>query len=227
MACMDDRHASSCPTTFLFYLFTHTLSLSDHCTADHSILGSRERNQPPTALERLTLFGLGERLGLASTQSPGPLLAPSRLALPSRSPVSTARIDRYIQSNPDPPSLSYPLSLPHSVLHSTTHTPHTMAATTATAPGPSARQSYHGDRHHPYQRPNKYWSDGNNAAAAAASHHSINGVATTGNERVPPSPPRSRRDASETPSIGLGVAFGQSGGGKWWDEELVRLPRIF
>lgn len=42
-------------------------------------------------------------------------------------------------------------------------------------------------------------------------------------DAMPPSPPRSRRDPSETPSVGLplGMAFGANGGGKWWDEELV------
>ncbi|RSH85569.1 hypothetical protein EHS25_003708 [Saitozyma podzolica] len=41
----------------------------------------------------------------------------------------------------------------------------------------------------------------------------------------PRNPPRSRRDHSETPStLGLGVAFGGNGGGKWWDEELPSPP---
>ncbi|KAL0243866.1 hypothetical protein I308_105129 [Cryptococcus tetragattii IND107] len=40
----------------------------------------------------------------------------------------------------------------------------------------------------------------------------------------PPSPPRSGRDASETPSVSLSMAFGGIGGGKWWDEELPPPP---
>ncbi|TYJ56737.1 hypothetical protein B9479_002507 [Cryptococcus floricola] len=40
----------------------------------------------------------------------------------------------------------------------------------------------------------------------------------------PPSPPRSRRDPSETPSVSLSMAFGGSAGGKWWDEELPAPP---
>ncbi|OXB38312.1 hypothetical protein LQV05_006549 [Cryptococcus neoformans] len=40
----------------------------------------------------------------------------------------------------------------------------------------------------------------------------------------PPSPPHSRRDASETPSVSLSMAFGGMGGGKWWDEELPPPP---
>ncbi|WVO18429.1 hypothetical protein L204_106146 [Cryptococcus depauperatus] len=44
------------------------------------------------------------------------------------------------------------------------------------------------------------------------------------NGEYPPSPPRSRRDPSETPSISLSMAFGANGGAKWWDEELPPPP---
>ncbi|ORX34712.1 hypothetical protein BD324DRAFT_609890 [Kockovaella imperatae] len=48
------------------------------------------------------------------------------------------------------------------------------------------------------------------------------------NIHLPPSPPRSRRESSETPSLatttGLGAAFGGSSGGKWWDEEIPPPP---
>ena len=63
-----------------------------------------------------------------------------------------------------------------------------------------------------------------------ASHSQNKSTPALTNGAIPPSPPRSRRDPSETPSIGtqsgLGVAFGGIGGGKWWDEEIVSWPAI-
>ncbi|EIW68020.1 hypothetical protein TREMEDRAFT_74383 [Tremella mesenterica DSM 1558] len=71
------------------------------------------------------------------------------------------------------------------------------------------------ERHHPYPRPKD----------TSRQEQTESRLPTSG-IKVPPSPPRSRRDASETPSIGigLGVAFGGSGGGKWWDDELPPPP---
>ncbi|WVR03525.1 hypothetical protein IAU60_000517 [Kwoniella sp. DSM 27419] len=98
-----------------------------------------------------------------------------------------------------------------------------------TTAGPSHRQapvapSYHQYRHHPYANsPNVAVK----AASSSGSHRANGHVRPTqasATTEFPPSPPRSRRDDSETPSIGLGVAFGGAAGGKWWDEELPPPP---
>ncbi|WWD22455.1 hypothetical protein CI109_106946 [Kwoniella shandongensis] len=90
---------------------------------------------------------------------------------------------------------------PSSSRHS--HSPHPHAA-----PLPHAHSQHY--RHHPYANHVHAKPSSNNRQRA--------------NGELPPSPPRSRRDLSETPSIGLGVAFGGNGGGKWWDEELPAPP---
>ncbi|WVF66127.1 hypothetical protein IAT40_000866 [Kwoniella sp. CBS 6097] len=82
--------------------------------------------------------------------------------------------------------------------------------------------SYGHYRHHPYapsQAQAQKGSSCNNSQARVNGHSR-----SSPNGELPPSPPRSRRDASETPSIGLGVAFGGNNGGKWWDEELPPPP---
>jgi hypothetical protein len=89
----------------------------------------------------------------------------------------------------------------------------------ATAFAPSSRHSpsAHAYRHHPYTAPPAQSSSRPKWAAAAEKEK------MAARDNLPPSPPRSRRDESETPSLGLplGMAFGANGGGKWWDEELV------
>jgi len=88
----------------------------------------------------------------------------------------------------------------------------------ATAFAPSARNSTpaHAYRHHPYAAPPA--QSGSRSKWASAEKEKM-----PARNDLPPSPPRSRRDESETPSLGLplGMAFGANGGGKWWDEELV------
>lgn len=95
----------------------------------------------------------------------------------------------------------------------------------ATAYAATARQSApaHAYRHHPYAAPPA--QSGSRPKWATAAEKEKMTVRT----ELPPSPPRSRRDESETPSLGLplGMAFGANGGGKWWDEELVRYFSIF
>lgn len=90
-----------------------------------------------------------------------------------------------------------------------------------TAFAPSARHSSpaHAYRHHPYTAPPVQSSSRPKWAAANAEKEKMQAQ----RDALPPSPPRSRRDFSETPSVGLplGMAFGANGGGKWWDEELV------
>ncbi|WRT63739.1 uncharacterized protein IL334_000662 [Kwoniella shivajii] len=81
-----------------------------------------------------------------------------------------------------------------------------------------SQSSYHQYRHHPYAPPST--SNPNSSSNSAKQPRS----SSSQNGELPPSPPRSRRDASETPSIGLGVAFGGAAGGKWWDEELPPPP---
>ncbi|KAK8845502.1 hypothetical protein IAR55_006215 [Kwoniella newhampshirensis] len=88
------------------------------------------------------------------------------------------------------------------------HSPHPHAHAHAYA----APQSHH-YRHHPYAHP----VNAKPPPVASSSRPRPNG-------ELPPSPPRSRRDMSETPSIGLGVAFGGNAGGKWWEEELPAPP---
>ena len=94
----------------------------------------------------------------------------------------------------------------------------------ATAFAPPARHSpaTHAYRHHPYAAPPAQSSSRPKWAAAAEKEK------MAARDNLPPSPPRSRRDESETPSLGLplGMAFGANGGGKWWDEELVRFSRL-
>ncbi|WVQ93752.1 hypothetical protein IAU59_000829 [Kwoniella sp. CBS 9459] len=80
--------------------------------------------------------------------------------------------------------------------------------------------SYGHYRHHPYAPPQTQTQKSASNSQARANGHSR----SSPNGELPPSPPRSRRDASETPSIGLGVAFGGNNGGKWWDEELPPPP---
>lgn len=91
-------------------------------------------------------------------------------------------------------------------------------------------------RHHPYARPkwqtyppatagNAYEPRVNGNTNGPTNNYSRDNVERGGDKRhAPPSPPRSRRDASETPPLGLGVAFGGASGGKWWDEELPPPP---
>lgn len=92
----------------------------------------------------------------------------------------------------------------------------------ATAFAPPARHSSatHAYRHHPYAAPPAQSSSRPKWAAAAEKEK------MAARDNLPPSPPRSRRDESETPSLGLplGMAFGANGGGKWWDEELPAPP---
>jgi hypothetical protein len=90
--------------------------------------------------------------------------------------------------------------------------------TTAYAPPARQSTSAHAYRHHPYSAPPA--QSGSRPKWATAEKEKL-AVRT----ELPPSPPRSRRDESETPSLGmpLGMAFGANGGGKWWDEELVSL----
>ncbi|WWC66648.1 uncharacterized protein I206_100552 [Kwoniella pini CBS 10737] len=86
------------------------------------------------------------------------------------------------------------------------------------SPHPHPIQTYQQQyRHHPYAPPNLKNTSSSSRSSQQRSSPNANG-------ELPPSPPRSRRDASETPSIGLGVAFGGSSGGKWWDEELPPPP---
>ncbi|WVW81908.1 hypothetical protein I302_103908 [Kwoniella bestiolae CBS 10118] len=90
------------------------------------------------------------------------------------------------------------------------HSPHPHPA-----PSPYHTHQY---RHHPYApTPNTKNTPSSSSSSRQYPRSSPNG-------ELPPSPPRSRRDGSETPSIGLGVAFGGSAGGKWWDEELPPPP---
>jgi len=93
----------------------------------------------------------------------------------------------------------------------------------ATAFAPPARHSpaTHAYRHHPYAAPPAQSSSRPKWAAAAEKEKMAS------RDNLPPSPPRSRRDESETPSLGmpLGMAFGANGGGKWWDEELGMSPQ--
>ncbi|WWC99310.1 hypothetical protein V866_006211 [Kwoniella sp. B9012] len=96
------------------------------------------------------------------------------------------------------------------------------------SPHPHPTQSpyhQHQYRHHPYAPPapsaNGVTKNNNTPSSSTSRHYARS--SPNGGE-LPPSPPRSRRDASETPSIGLGVAFGGSAGGKWWDEELPPPP---
>ncbi|KAK1926042.1 hypothetical protein DB88DRAFT_480494 [Papiliotrema laurentii] len=100
---------------------------------------------------------------------------------------------------------------------------------TATAPASRAQHSYGPTyRHHPYAQPGQSAS----APRAAPTWHSNKDREAREQvrerehreKREPPSPPRSRRDPSETPPLGLGVAFGGAPGGKWWDEELPAPP---
>lgn len=93
----------------------------------------------------------------------------------------------------------------------------------------SARPSppSHAYRHHPYAAPPTQSSSRPKWASANAEREKLS--ARERDHAIPPSPPRSRRDNSETPSVGLplGMAFGANGGGKWWDEELVStLPLL-
>ena len=120
----------------------------------------------------------------------------------------------------NPPVRSDPfLSFPSR--HLTTSNHHESAITTmaTAAPAPLAAQSYghHGSyRHHPYASPAASSSSSSSRKWQSQPQLAVD-------TREPPSPPRSRRDNSETPSLGLGVAFGGAPGGKWWDEELVSL----
>ncbi|WWC58228.1 uncharacterized protein I303_100766 [Kwoniella dejecticola CBS 10117] len=95
--------------------------------------------------------------------------------------------------------------------HSHSHSPH---------PHPHPTQTYQQQyRHHPYAPPSNTKSAPSSSRPAPPHRSSPNAKGD-----LPPSPPRSRRDGSETSSIGLGVAFGGSAGGKWWDEELPPPP---
>ncbi|WWC85888.1 uncharacterized protein L201_000755 [Kwoniella dendrophila CBS 6074] len=95
------------------------------------------------------------------------------------------------------------------------HSPH---------PHPTQTSYNYQYRHHPYAPPTAN-ANGNNTKVNASASSSRQRPRSSSHQReLPPSPPRSRRDASETPSIGLGVAFGGSSGGKWWDEELPPPP---
>lgn len=135
---------------------------------------------------------------------------------------------------------TYPSSPSYPSVNTTTTS--TMATATQSRPAGNAYPQ-HAYRHHPYTQATRpqsngpKWHTANPSTSSAASsstaprihtstpHHRVDGkkqqsppLAST----VPPSPPRSMRDASETPSaVGLGVAFGGKSGGKWWDEELV------
>lgn len=88
--------------------------------------------------------------------------------------------------------------------------------TMSSVAGPRLSPPTHAYRHHPYAAPQAQSSSRPKWASTEREKLSPRDV-------MPPSPPRSRRDQSETPSVGLplGMAFGANGGGKWWDEELV------
>ena len=91
-------------------------------------------------------------------------------------------------------------------------------------------------RHHPYAQ-DRPAPDRPKWHSVPPTHGHATATLSTRREGLPPSPPRSRRDGSEKSessirgvgvngngAVGLGVVLGSSGGGKWWDDELVRWP---
>ncbi|ODO01990.1 hypothetical protein L198_02721 [Cryptococcus wingfieldii CBS 7118] len=82
--------------------------------------------------------------------------------------------------------------------------------------GPS-RSPHPSSRYHPYTLQPSSPQDNPRSQPQVKARRNHDPAPTNGE---PPSPPRSRRDPSETPSVSLSMAFGGSAGGKWWDEEL-------
>ncbi|WVQ76337.1 hypothetical protein IAR50_006002 [Cryptococcus sp. DSM 104548] len=81
--------------------------------------------------------------------------------------------------------------------------------------------SLRSSRYHPYTlHPHPQHSPRNHPTPIAKSRPAAPAPGNT----EPPTPPRSRRDPSETPSVSLSAAFGGSPGGKWWEEELPPPP---
>ncbi|CAD6569297.1 MAG: hypothetical protein TREMPRED_005177 [Tremellales sp. Tagirdzhanova-0007] len=90
-------------------------------------------------------------------------------------------------------------------------------------------------RHHPYlsststtsrintQSPSSQPKEKWQTHVPAAPTYTTPRTAQVKSTALPPSPPRSHRDPSETPSFGLGAALGPPGG-KWWDQELPPPP---
>ncbi|WVQ80307.1 hypothetical protein IAT38_002412 [Cryptococcus sp. DSM 104549] len=89
------------------------------------------------------------------------------------------------------------------------------------SPMPSASPRYHPYTHHPTPPAAPAHSQKHRRTHPPAAHGHPGPDA---NGEYPPSPPRSRRDPSETPSVSLSMAFGAASGGKWWDEELPPPP---
>lgn len=78
-----------------------------------------------------------------------------------------------------------------------------------------------GHRHHPYASSSTHTNPPTNRKWTTGP---VRGRSTERPEvQSLPSPPRSNRDHSATHPAGLGAAFGGREGGKWWDEELVRV----
>lgn len=138
--------------------------------------------------------------------------------------TSTLRItqlNRALPNHSSPPTHTlYPLAL-----YPTDPTP-----TMSVASAPRLSPPTHQYRHHPYAAPAQSSSSSSRpkwtASASANTEREKLQPPQQPRDVLPPSPPRSRRDQSETPSVGLplGMAFGANGGGKWWDEELVSHP---
>ncbi|KGB77308.1 hypothetical protein I307_00202 [Cryptococcus deuterogattii 99/473] len=87
------------------------------------------------------------------------------------------------------------------------------------SPQPSSR--FHPYTLHPHNHPHPSHHAENHRTKSRRPDRS---PARSAKGEYPPSPPRSGRDASETPSVSLSMAFGGISGGKWWDEELPPPP---
>ncbi|ORY23637.1 hypothetical protein BCR39DRAFT_549051 [Naematelia encephala] len=106
-----------------------------------------------------------------------------------------------------------------------------MMPTATPTSGPSTRVPLRErDRFHPYTTASSSSSSSSSQTLrpkfSSSSPQQQQQQLEEGTTNMPPSPPQSRREDSETPSsfLGLGVAFGAAGSGKWWDEELPPPP---
>lgn len=113
------------------------------------------------------------------------------------------------------PQILFPPSFSYSTLH---------ALFTMSSAGPS-RSPQPSSRFHPYTlHPHSHSHPSHHAEDYRTKSRRLDcSPVRNAKGEYPPSPPHSRRDASETPSVSLSMAFGGMGGGKWWDEELVSL----